>query len=113
MMDSRVFVVQENNRLDYGPAEDFGQVMFITAEEYHPFKNSLRNAAILDRVDLAMNSFNPDTDYLILTGNPILIGYVFHKALERTQTVRCLQWDRMTGGYRAVVFDDSEPRAEL
>ena len=112
-MDSKVFVVQENNRLDYGPAEEFGQVLFITAEEYHPLKNSLRNAAILDRVDLAMESFDPDKDFLILTGNPVLIGYVFHKALQRARTIRFLQWDRMLSGYRVVIFDDSEPRTAL
>lgn len=99
-----VFVVQENNRLDYAPAEEFGEVIFMTADEYQPLKNSLRNQAILSRVTECLDSFRPRSDYLLLTGNPILIGYVFHLAYCIEGYVRCLQWDRMHNSYRVVEF---------
>lgn len=100
----KVFVVQENNRVDYCDAERFGEVRFMTAEEFKPMSSSLRNANILEDVRLHMGQFNPETDYLVLTGNPIVIGYAFHLALLKSPAVKCLQWDRFNGSYREVTF---------
>lgn len=102
---SKVFVVQENNRIDYSDAERYGDVVFLTAEEFKSTRGSLRNEAMLTQVRVKMSGYNPSEDYLLLTGNPIMIGYVFHVALTKGKSITCLQWDRFTNNYKPVVFD--------
>ena len=102
---SKVYVVQENNRMSYEDAERFGEVVFMTAQEYKPMKNSLQNDIILQDIADAMEDFDVSEDYLILTGNPMVIGFVMHLALMNTNKVNCLQWDRIYNRYREVEFD--------
>lgn len=101
---STIFVVQENNRFDYADAERFGDVKFLTNREYSPLKNSLMNNDILDEIKTGMNDFNPDVDYLLLSGNPVMIGFVFHLALSLKGYIKLLQWDGIRGEYREVHF---------
>lgn len=113
MAKATVFVVQENNRIDYSDAERFGDIRFITAEEFKPVKGSLRNLSILDSIRVHMESFNPEHDCLVMTGNPITMGYVFHLALQKSPIVKCLQWDRFNGEYREVVFDSRAAQPQI
>lgn len=101
---AKVFVVQENNKIDYSDAERFGDLVFLTVDEWKGVKNSLRDKNILEQVRTKISAFDPATDYLLLTGNPIIIGYAFHEVMARSDTASCLQWDRFTNSYRAVVF---------
>ena len=55
----KVFVVQENPNLNYTPAERCGEVVFLTAIEFSPMKNSPRNAAVLETVEAAMKRKPP------------------------------------------------------
>ena len=100
-----VFVAQENNRLNYTDAEQFGTVRFLTSREYSPMANSLINNDILDEIRAKMASFQPDTDFLLLSGNPVMIGYVFHLAMKIKGYVKLLQWDGMSTSYREVHFN--------
>lgn len=99
-----VYVVQENPRMDYAPAEAYGDVVFMTADEYSPVASSLRNADIIHDVCRHMDKFEPANDHLVLTGNPVIMGYAFHKAFQKAGAVKCLQWDRHRSEYREVIF---------
>lgn len=101
----KVYVVQENPRMDYSPAEAYGDVVFMTADEYRPVAGSIRNQDIISDVQRHMATFDPAEDWLIMTGNPIMMGYAFHLAIARGSGVKCLQWDRISHGYREVKFD--------
>lgn len=101
---STIYVVQENNKFNYADAERFGDIQFLTNREYSPLKNSLINRDILDEINTGMKDFDPDIDYLLLSGNPVMIGYVFHLALTGKGYVRLLQWDGIQGQYREVHF---------
>ncbi len=107
-----VFIVQEQHRLNYGDAERFGHVEFITRFEYSPIGTSIRNSDIVVDARKAIERFNPDKDYLLLTGNLITVGYVFALALAKSpsKSLRLLQWDREQGKYKPVVFTESGER---
>ena len=105
---ARVFVAQEQRRLDFADAETWGEVIFLTADEYKPQRNSLMNLQILDHVRTTLQrSYRPDTDWLVLTGNPIMIGWVMHIALTKAQeqkaNVGVLHYDRVRNGYREAI----------
>lgn len=101
----RVFVVQENPNLNYMSAEQFGEVVFMTAVEFSPMKNSPRNKVILDGIEAMMRDFDPDVDYLLLSGNPIIMGYVFHLAMAKKPEVSVLWWSRDDRKYNEVLFN--------
>lgn len=105
-----VFVVQENPHLDYSDAERFGEVEFITNIEFSPIKGSLNNERVLTDIRHAMAKFDPHRDYLLMTGNPISIGYAFHLAIRHSYLgttrvpLNLLRWDGITRRYQHVTF---------
>ncbi|MBV1952732.1 MAG: hypothetical protein KUG64_11130 [Cycloclasticus sp.] len=102
---SSIYVVQENNRISYRPAEAFGDIKFLTAREYSPTKGSLINEKILEDIRKGLEDFDPKYDFLLLTGNPVMIGYVMHLCLKLEGYVKVLQWDRIASEYLEVHFN--------
>lgn len=100
----KVLVVQENPRMDYAPAESYGEITFMTADEFRPVKGSIRNKDVITDIAHHMEHFNPVEDWLIMTGNPITMGLAFHLAIQKEGFVKCLQWDRIHSVYREVRF---------
>jgi hypothetical protein len=110
-------VVQENPGMDYAPAEQFGDVRFITSREFRSVAGSFYNEMILAAIESAMVKFKPEHDYLVFTGNPAIIGYTFHLAYQRAlessgKEFRCLQWNRLRGEYYITTFPCRENRDE-
>lgn len=101
---SVVFVVQENNRIDYSDAERFGRVVFCTSREYRGLPGSHVDQEVLRDVRTEIESYNPDTDHIIFTGGPVVMGYVFHLLMARFGFVRYLHWDGKFGRYTTRVF---------
>lgn len=100
-----VWVAQEARNVDYCDAERFGDVHFMTAHEFKPIANSQLNPGIIEAIDRAATAFDPKTDSLVLTGNPVVIGYVFHKVREKADNgFNILSWDKMRGCYNSFVF---------
>lgn len=106
-MSSRVFVVQEQMR--YSPeegrlvprfdtidrAQEFGEIRYVLPNSAHPFQVDENVRIIGD----ALETFSKD-DYLVLVGNPILLGIVTACAAERTHGfVHFLQWSARSGQY--------------
>lgn len=103
-----IFVVQENQHADYSDAERYGNIVFMTSHEYKPVAGSPKNEMIKSRIRGHLSKYTPD-DFLVLTGNPTVIGYAFHIAAQAVvarggNNLRVLQWDKMTGAYRPSVF---------
>lgn len=107
MRNSRVYVVQENQNLDYTDAERFGEVVFLTNMEYRPMASSKNNVDLLNQIDDGLSKFDPEQDYVILTGNPITLGYAFHRLLSNVgdgTPVAILRWVPQDGRYKPVQF---------
>lgn len=107
---SIVYVVQEQQRLDYSDAERFGEVKFLTHLEFNGLRNSLRNKQATADIKLGLADFNPNADYLLLTGSPVAMGYAFWLAMlissqRGVNKLNLLQWDRESFRYRHIVFE--------
>ena len=100
-----VYVVQENPRINYTPAEKFGIVKFLTADEYSPSQHSIRNKRILEDVIRGLSNFDPDRDYIILSGNPIIMSFAFSLVLQRKGYVKALWYQSMDRDYVEVSFN--------
>lgn len=106
---AKVFVVQEQQHLDYSDAERFGEVKFMTRLEYNGLRNSLRNEQALADIRNGLIGFDSERDFLLLTGNPVTMGYAFWTAMLKamgrgSEKLNILQWDRESGRYKAILF---------
>jgi len=109
---SRVFVVHQptgRDRLtgaikptmDLSPAREFGELRFILREWENPFSDIAATVAEVQRV-LRGEGFD-ERDFLLLVGNPVLIGIVAAEAAYLTYgSLRMLQWNRSEHCYQAV-----------
>jgi len=96
----RVFVVQDQKRFDIGAAKSFGNLVFLLDEEATPYDESVV-ATLHDK----LSSYTPE-DYLLLLGNPCLIGWtVAIAALYSGGPVKHLQWRGKTQSYIVVEVD--------
>lgn len=108
MKTPKVYIPQENSRLNYLDAERFGRIIFITEENYSPIQSSRVNKKLMGLIQQTAQEFNPDTDFLLLTGSPILIGYMFHLIMAKKGFVNVLQWDNFTREYLLIQFNPTQ-----
>ena len=100
MSQPKVFITQENPNLNYSPAEQFGDVHFLTRGDFSPIKNSLNNEFIVDELRKKLKDYNPATDYLVVSGSPVVSAVVFMLIREITQVVRILRWSNRDQVYQ-------------
>lgn len=106
----RVFIVQdqfkrhpENNSLvskfDFTQAKPFGELVYLLSPNANPFSP---NEGVVAELTDKLHDFNSN-DYLLLTGNPVLIGWVTAIAASMSKgKVRMLQWNGRRGVYLEV-----------
>jgi hypothetical protein len=92
----RVFITQENSQLNYGHAEEYGEIVFLTAKEVSPVPGSIINADIMAELERKLADFDFDNDFLAPSGSPVVCGLTFFmlgKMAERAgfPSVRCLR----------------------
>lgn len=111
-MTSKVFITQET-ALDFSHANKFGDVEFITATEFSPQPASIMNQHVMKDVNRAAEKFNPDTDYLLVCGDPIIIGIAMNAFLQKAGVIKVLKYKRSQRGYMPHIVDIREERANV
>lgn len=102
---AKVWAVQENSHFDYTPAERFGRIHFVTYREFRMTPNSLVNRLIIEDIEAFIPNFDTMEDFLLMTGNPITMSYVFHRIMEVSGgRVQVLKWDNRQNTYQAMRF---------
>lgn len=104
---SRVFVTQENTSLNYTTAEQFGDITFMSRDDYSPIKNSLSNEKLLAELQRHLKSFDIERDYIVVTGSPIVAAAVF-LLLGRfgyAHRVNVLRWSNRDHTYQPITID--------
>jgi len=103
---ARVFVTQENQGIDYTPAEKFGEVVFLTRHEPSQMANSLRNADIKRELETKLRDFDPYSDFVCPSGSPAVVGLAFFilsrlpQFMSRQhQPLRILRWSNRDKTY--------------
>ncbi len=103
------------NTMDLSPAEEFGELRFVLRDWENPFADPQATWTEIEESfdeDSQPESGLQEGDYLLLVGNPILIGLVCAAAADRVQTLNLLQWNRSEGKYLPVsiqLFSDDLP----
>ena len=94
-----VYVVQEMRHLNYTPAEKFGEVVFMTNTEFRLQPGSQQNELTLSKIQSDLAKFQPERDFIVLTGGPVLCGIVLHMILRDYGVANVLHWDGMARSY--------------
>ena len=55
-------------------ASSFGGIQFVTSSEYRPIESSIKNRDIKKKVVEVMEKFDPEKDYVLMVGSPIVTG---------------------------------------
>lgn len=110
---SKVFVVQDTRRYEAGayvsahdltPAEQYGELIYLLSPTAAPWKPEGIITELWDKLE----DFSDD-DYLLMVGNPVLIGLATAVACDVNKgRVRFLQWHGRSQSYTPVeaqVFD--------
>lgn len=109
---SKVFISQENPNIDYVEAKKFGEINFVTDLEFSLAENSLKNEKILEAIKETSRSFEPDHDFIIMSGSPITFGLLFYalalKCKNLARNLNILVWDKRMQQYRLVVMESGK-----
>jgi hypothetical protein len=87
--------------MDLSPALEYGELRFILREWENPFSDINATVEEVRRV-LGGEGLNHD-DWLLLVGNPVLIGVTTAVAREFVDDLRMLQWNRAEHRYLPVI----------
>lgn len=101
----KVFITQENNKLNFTPAYTYGELSFVTNSEYSYIKNSKSNFSIHKEIAKTTIDFNPDEDYLLLCGDPIIIGLTVHSILSEYGRLTLLKWQNQDKMYTPILLN--------
>ena len=118
-MNSTVWIIKEQSvrtetgtvPMDYSKAYDYGDIEFITTGDM-PMYGGPSQAQQMWNEDVARFAaeYNPDTDFIITTGQPMaifMVGWILSNMFPTVQP-KFLVWRREENRYRAVVPDVSQ-----
>lgn len=109
MNSPRVYIVQDQKQLtgdgqlvakfDFTPAERYGELFFLLKSGSSPFNLP----PVIDELHKHLQNYRPNYDYLLLTGNPVLIGLTVAIAANYADgKVLMLQWSGSRQAYLPV-----------
>lgn len=102
---SRVFVTQESD-YDFSKAEAYGELVFLSHQDLNNIKGSLHNEDVLQRIRGKLIAFNPEQDWLVITGSPYVTAATFMiLGAKRVRTVKVLRWDNRDFVYRPLYIE--------
>jgi len=89
-------------KFDYRPAEEYGEVQFLLSPNAAPFNAR----SVLNELHSKLSEMQPE-DFLLLIGNPVLIGLVTAVAADYTDGhINFLQWSGKDQRYVRIAAED-------
>lgn len=109
MSKSRVYVIQENRKIDISPAEEYGEITVLLPSGDANYQAD----ETFDRLEAQLSDFDPALDYVLLTGDPtaifmagsILSDHVYSMHEDQdipSRHINILKWNRRTSRYLAL-----------
>jgi hypothetical protein len=104
----RVFITQET-QVDYTKAQQFGDLMPVTAKDLSNVPGSAINRDIVTTIAAKLRHFNPDEDFLLISGSPY-VGALCAWQLGRIgiHKFTILRWSNQDRCYYPVEVDSGK-----
>ena len=102
-----VYIVYNDRRKDLSAAEKFGQLRDM-------FYGRVNYERAVEHARKMLHDFNAETDYLLVIGDPALVGVVMSVALEyaNDESITVLRWNRDELEYMPQTFNFAEGEAD-
>lgn len=94
-----VWIVQDDGYKDFRQAEAYGNLKVLATRDLSLFADPSPRVHHLSK---ELSKYDPDVDYLLLAGDPILIGAVCGIVLKSHGTMRALKWSKQSQDYKSV-----------
>ena len=101
-MSSRVVLVEPVTKFDLSEAERYGTLTTLSPNLLNPFDVS--GAARMMSHALDHMEFNPDEDYLCLTGNTLTVSVMVAVASQKYRRFQMLMFDARRSEYKMQTF---------
>lgn len=98
----RAFLVQDNPTLDFSPLREYAD--WPPEVVFDPGQVTLHPQHALEHARTRLESMQED-DFLLLNGDPVMIGICLAVAAEQLGRVKLLRWDRREKIYLPIVLD--------
>lgn len=95
-MTPKVFIIQDDGRKNLSPAAKYGEVVVLATRDMPIFADTTNSIVMLRS---KLKDYNPDVDFLLMTGDPLLIGATMALVAIQCHKVQCLKWDKQNLTY--------------
>ncbi len=101
----KIYISQYKD-VSYDDAKRFANdLIFLTNKEWRTTNPVEENLKITNNIVLDFHGYDARNDYVILNGNPIIMGFVFNLAMKQLDTIKLLKWSNSQLKYDVVIFD--------
>lgn len=91
-MEPKAYVTQELSTLNYNTIHEYGELVFVTGRDYMSVDGTEHNQALTKHIRAAVQNFNPDIDYVVPSGSPLVTAVVLSSIAKKHNHVRILRW---------------------
>jgi hypothetical protein len=95
-----VFLANPNNRYDLSALLAYGDLKYLTEEFINPFNTD----HCIELLRAGLEGFDPDEDYICMTGNLQIISFMMMIAYKKFSTFRVLMFDATQSNYKERVI---------
>lgn len=95
-MSAKVYVVQDDGRKNLMPAMQFGHLVAVAQQDLPLFSDATRE---VNRIRKELIPFDHENDFLLVIGDPLLIGVCFALLLRDHPYIKVLKWDKQNRTY--------------
>ena len=88
---AKVYVTQDQGRVNLIPATRFGWIEVVATKDCPTHTDT---AAFIRQMEHKLCNFDPYHDFLVLVGDPVVIGICIAILAGRCRTFNVLKWDR-------------------
>jgi len=100
-----VFVTQEQSRINYSQAEDYGDIVFLSLHDIPTVHTSLRASSAMKEISSKLKGYRPGIDYLLPSGSPLNIACAMLMAAHKNaDTHNILKWEARAQKYVLAVL---------
>ncbi len=97
-----IYVPQEQHSKNISAALQYGShIVSCVSQDYQVYTST---SSTIEKIRKALVNFTSE-DYLLLIGDPILIGLTVAEAFRQVPSVKVLKWDSQSRTYVPVVLD--------
>lgn len=94
-----VYILQDDGTKNLTPARRYGNVIAFAGNDMPLF-----NQTWVDTLEHWLSPYNPTRDFLLLTGDPVLIGVACAILGKRWDQLSLLKWDRQSKDYTPITL---------